>query len=582
MCASNRRKDVPTSTSSPWDAGRITTRGAFTGVTLAKAAALAGRPLPVESTLVLGGDWSIDAAPRLNGSFTVHRERGDLYAGPAPDASAPSGSKRRSLGITALDIAGTLHDDTLDAHASFASTLAGQASATLHVGTSASAAPGTIGADAPLALDVRAELASLAALQPWVGTSAAVDGKATLEVAARGSIGAPLWSGSIDGRELRIDAPQYGINLGDGRLRAHLAPGGIELDEASFAGGKGRFTATGTIALPAKAGEARTHVTWKAQSFRVSNRPDLRLVIDGDGSILVENRKLALAGNVRIVEGHVEYEATPSGVLAPDIVVKGAPSRSNGTVSLRDLPLLLDVDVDFGPAMTFSGEGLDARLAGKVKITTAADGSLAGHGTIRAVNGTYYAFGQKLTIDRGELIFDGALDNPALDVVALRKNLAVEAGVQLTGTVKLPQVRVTSNPPVPENEALAWLVTGQAPSSSTTPGTTGRTDYGALSAASAMLLSRGGKPLSAQIAQSVGLDEISLQSVGASGTAGTANQVVVLGKRISDRLTLGYEQGLSLATSALRLEYALSRSVTVRAEAGAISGVSIVYRRSFK
>ena len=56
----------------------------------------------------------------------------------------------------------------------------------------------------------------------------------------------------------------------------------------------------------------------------------------------------------------------------------------------------------------------------------------------------------------------------------------------------------------------------------------------------------------------------------------------MFGKRISDRLSLGYEQGLSLATSALRLEYALSRQVTLRAEAGAVSGVGIVYRRKFR
>ena len=200
-------------------------------------------------------------------------------------------------------------------------------------------------------------------------------------------------------------------------------------------------------------------------------------------------------------------------------------------------------------------------------------------GTIRAVNGTYYAFGQKLTIDRGRVIFDGPIDNPALDVIALRKNLPVEAGVAISGTVKVPQVRVTSNPPVPENEALAWLVTGQGLN------TSGRIDYGALSAASAALLGRGGKPFTAEIAQRFGLDEISLQSSGtsaSSGTQSTLNQVVVFGKRISDRLTLGYEQGLSLASSALRLEYALTNQLTIRAEAGTTSGVSLVYRRSFR
>src|SRR5439155_11162190 len=164
--------------------------------------------------------------------------------------------------------------------------------------------------------------------------------------------------------------------------------------------------------------------------------------------------------------------------------------------------------VDFGSDLTFVGEGLETGLTGRVKVMTAANGALRGRGTIQAVRGTYFAFGQKLTIDRGRVIFDGPLDDPALDVVALRKNLAVEAGVQLTGTVKVPRVRLTSNPPVPENEALAWLITGQGLSG------TGRSDFAALSAASAALLGRGGKPVTTRIAEQFGLDDISLQTSG--------------------------------------------------------------------
>ena len=142
----------------------------------------------------------------------------------------------------------------------------------------------------------------------------------------------------------------------------------------------------------------------------------------------------------------------------------------------------------------------------------------------------------------------------------------------------MPRVRITSNPPVPENEALAWLITGQGLSGSS------RTDYAALSAASAALLSKGGKPLTDQIAESIGLDDISVRSGGVtppSGVAGTAGQVIVFGKRITDRLTLGYEQGLSIATNALRLEYTLTNTVTLRAEAGTVSGVGVYYRRTF-
>lgn len=552
--------------------GRISTRGAFTGIAIANAARLAGQPLPFESTLVAGGEWSIAAAPRLNGTFAIRRERGDVLV----EFGAEGSSERRGVGITALSIAGKFADDALDATASFASERAGTANATVAIGAASGASTGRIDPAAPLRLAVRADLASLAVFQPWFGTSAALGGRARLDVAATGTVGRPAWSGSIEGEALRIDAPPYGISATNGRLRAHLAPTGITLDEVRFTGGDGTFTASGLIALPGERSTAPTRVTWAAENFRAANRPDLRLIVDGGGTITLENRRLALAGRVSIDEGHFEYESSPTGELAPDIVIKGRTPPSRRDMG-RELPVALEMDVDLGQKLTFAGEGLETGLAGRVRITTSPAGTLIGRGTIRAVNGTYYAFGQKLTIDRGRLIFDGPLDNPALDVVALRKNLDVEAGVELTGTVKVPRVRVTSNPPVPENEALAWLVTGQG------LGNESRVDYAALSAASAALLGKSGKPITARIAQSIGLDDISLQSSGtASGADGTASQVVVFGKRISDRLSLGYEQGLSVASSAVRLEYALSRRVTLRAEAGLVSGVGIVYRRNFQ
>ena len=556
-----------------WDAGRVTTRGTFTRIPVVQVARLAGRPLPVESTLLLGGEWSIAAAPHLTGSFRITREDGDVRL----DVPAGGTTRREGIGIRELELTGTFHDDALGAQFRFASTLAGRASGTVGIGSVAGAASGKIDHDAPLRLALRAELSSLAVFQPWIGTAAAIDGRASLDVAASGSIGKPLWTGTLSGSGVVIDAPQYGLHIDEGTLQAHLADRGVTLDTLRFRGGDGTFEATGLVALPGAGEREATHVTWKAERFRLTNRPDLRFVVDGNGTIALANRRLALRGDVSVVDGHVEYEPQPTGRLASDIVIEGAPRTDREQGGPRT-PLALDLNVDLGRNITFVGEGLDARLAGRVRVTTDANGNVRANGTIRTVYGTYIAFGQRLTIDRGRVIFDGPADNPALDVVALRKNLPVEAGIEITGTVKVPQVRITSNPPVPENEALAWLITGQGLN------TSGRLDYGALSAASAALLGRHGKPITADVAQRLGLDEISLQtsSSGASGAQGTASQVVVFGKRISDRLSLGYEQGLSLASSAVRLEYALSRQVTLRAEAGTTSGVSIVYRRSFR
>ncbi len=65
-----------------WDDGHLSTRGTFAGVPVATLARLGAVKLPFTSTLTLAGDWSLAATPRLNGSVTVRRERGDFFLDP--------------------------------------------------------------------------------------------------------------------------------------------------------------------------------------------------------------------------------------------------------------------------------------------------------------------------------------------------------------------------------------------------------------------------------------------------------------------------------------------------------------------
>jgi len=191
---------------------------------------------------------------------------------------------------------------------------------------------------------------------------------------------------------------------------------------------------------------------------------------------------------------------------------------------------------------------------------------------VRLVNALVFAYGRRLEVDPGELIFDGPLDNPALNVTAWRRNQAVEAGVQITGNLQSPRVQLVSNPPVPEAERLSWLVLGRA------PGEASRADLGLLQAAAGSLLSQGEVlPLDRRVARAVGLDEVTLR-----GGGETQGSVVAFGKRFSDRLYVTYEQGLgAVATNLVKLDYALGKRWSLRAESGTTSGAGLFYRFSW-
>ena len=144
--------------------------------------------------------------------------------------------------------------------------------------------------------------------------------------------------------------------------------------------------------------------------------------------------------------------------------------------------------------------------------------------------------------------------------------------MQLSGTMLAPRVQIVSQPPVSEGERLSWLVLGRAPTDAT------KADLGLLQAAAGALLARGDSmPIDRKLAKTFGLDEISFR-----GTGEVQDRAIAVGKRLSDKVYVSYEQGLGTVTSSLvKLDYALSRRWSLRAETGTSSGWGVFYRFSW-
>jgi translocation and assembly module TamB len=216
---------------------------------------------------------------------------------------------------------------------------------------------------------------------------------------------------------------------------------------------------------------------------------------------------------------------------------------------------------DAGENLRVRASGLDTELRGLLRVRSRADGELSARGTVEMRSGTYQAFGQKLVIEHGRLTFDGPVRNPGLDVRALRKNQQVEAGVEVRGTLQTPVTRLVSEPPVPDQEKLAWLLLGR--SAATAQGAEAALIQAALASLAG---SRGGAPIGQGVARRLGLDEVGLRS------GLTGGQVLAFGKRIANRIYVEYEQGLTVAAQLVRLKLELTRALNARIEAGPQGG----------
>jgi translocation and assembly module TamB len=535
------------------DARLVSTRGSFRGLAVAQLLAFSGRNFPGRATLKLAGYWKLEGGADRKGEITVRRESGDVILGEGDELS---------LGIDTFSFDARLAQGRIDGNARFRSR---RTSGTLE-GSVTALADGSFSIESPIDVKGAMQIADLAPFGAFLGTQARIGGRAGGTLVAKGTVGHPLPVGEVDVSALEVSMPPEGVNWRDGRLKLAFSDDETVATTFSVKAGDGTLEAHGRLAYDE---EARSSVEWNATRFAVVTRPTLRLVASGKGTAAMEKRRLALFGDVTVDSARIEGIASDLPQPGSDVVIVGAKEKE--ARAKRRIPVNFEAKIDLGSDFSVRTGGLDTQLRGKLQLESSPSSELVARGQVRSVRGTYTAFGQRLAIERGVLVFDGPVDNPSLDIQAMRRNQSVAAGVTVSGNLRAPLVRLVTEPTVPESEALFWLVLGRAPESHA-----GGADLGMLQiAASALLPAGGSHPTQALFAQ-LGIDSVQLR-----GGTSAQSQVVSIGKRVSDRLYVTYEQGLAGAQTVLRLEYIISSSFTARADAGQTSRLGLNYRYSF-
>jgi translocation and assembly module TamB len=248
---------------------------------------------------------------------------------------------------------------------------------------------------------------------------------------------------------------------------------------------------------------------------------------------------------------------------------------------------------ELGDRFYIDGAGLEARLAGSIALS-GRPAQLRAEGSVRTVDGVFAGYGQRLQIERGIVTFNGPIDNPALNVLAVRSGLPVEVGVAIAGSAQRPLIRLHSDPAMSETEKLNWLVLGRP------PGASDGNDRALLSAAASALFAGQADSASAGLLRNLGIDQITLQpgqssssllpretvagrlrSGGVSTSSSTAADFLAVGKRINDDLYLSFEQALTGAEYFVALNYRLTRQLSLIARAGSTNALDLVYSIAF-
>jgi translocation and assembly module TamB len=536
--------------------GELTGSGELTGLALAKMLEWSKVSTPVKTTMLIGGQWKISARQHVDGHIELHRESGD--------ASIVVDDEQLALQITQLAARVDVVSDAVSAELRLEAKGLGRVTGRVETRLTQRDGRWGVSGRSPLSLAAQADVVTIKPLAALFSKSIVADGRVTLEVNGNGTVSQPNLRGRANARQLALEQVENGVLLHDGEAHATFDEHELDIAQLSIGAGNGRFNGKGRIA--SSEGQLTAHLDWTAEHAAAIQRPDLTLTLSGDGALDYGQPHISLKGRLHVDRGRVELHSGNAPELGDDVVVAGRKSDNAGKAKL--LKAAVDLSLDLGPDFLVTGNGLDARLEGKLHVTSPGEAPLTARGEISLGRGTYQAYGRKLEIEKGTLYFTRPLDNPGLNIRAMRKNQQVEAGVEITGTARAPVVKLVSNPEVPDNEKLAWLVLGHKPDAAN------HTDTQALQQSAALLLANvGTSPLQKQI----GLDELSFSS----GDTGSTGGVVTLGKRISERIYVMVERGLTTASNAVKVNYQLSRRWSLRTESGPTDAVDIFYSFSW-
>lgn len=523
-----------------WQPGMIETRGALSQLPLVDWLRMAGAS-DFSSDLMLGGQWQLklDQDLRdLNGMIRLARENGDsLWRGPA--------GNRIPFELQDAWLQMDVRHNRVMLDGLIRSSRYGR----VGIGGETRINPASfqIADGAAVSLSARGELPQLSAFNPLLGPDLQLGGRVAFDVRRDGLRQDARLSGTIQGDELAIRDLATGANLRDGMIRMALADQRIMLQQALFKGGQGDLRAEGVLDLREETPSGQARV--EANRLTLFSRSDMLLVISGSGDLTSQKGQISVSGSLRADQGDIEYRSADIPKLSDDVVVLG-----RGRAQPRALPgFTLSVDVDLGNDFRFRGYGLDAKLEGLLRLRAQPARALAANGVVRVRAGTYRAWGQRLEIERGQLSFQGPVENPGLDILAMRRNQAVEAGVSVLGTAMNPRVQLYSEPSVPDTEKLSWLLFGH--------GTEGmeKSDAALLLQAAHSLLAGNtqGKGLTEEILETIGIDDVGMRSV--RETDGKSTQIVTVSKQLGRNLRISLEKSLTGLRDAVKLSLQLSR-----------------------
>lgn len=391
------------------------------------------------------------------------------------------------------------------------------------------------------------------------------EGMISAAVNATGRLMAPDFSGEMTWRQGSLVVPTLNVPFRDIDLVVAGASDGSATLAGSLKAGGGELAADGHFSNLISA-DRSLRLTLRGDTAELMNWPEYRLWASPDLVVVGAGDGWQVNGQLAIPQAEIRLRELPAEAVrpSPDVIVSGEiteqtkPTRYSGEVTLL-----------LGDRIHLQALGLDSNLTGNLVVKKQYDRAPTAEGRIELVGGIFSAYGQKLTIETGNLTFTGPPDDPIVDVRAVRViesfEETVTAGIQLRGRASNLTSTIFSDPAMSEGDALSYLMIGRPLAQAT------EAEGGDLSGAAIGLGLRQATRITEQIGQSIGLDQLSLTGDGGDNTT------LIAGKQINPQLYARYAYNVFSRLGTLLLHYKLSQHLALEASAGETQSIDVLY-----